>query len=428
METNERIKILVLADHPLSPSGVAHQTKSMIEGLLKKFPNKYKFTCLGGAIKHESYKPVVVDKEIFGDAWTIIPVNGYGNPDQIRSVLRSERPDVLWFMTDPRFFDWLWSMDNEIRPLLPMVYYHVWDNFPAPKFNRRWYESCDMIATISKVTSQIVREVAPTVPEVYLPHAVNSNVFRKLTGEETLPCSETLYGKHPDIEDRFLFFWNNRNARRKQSGSLVYWFKQLCDEIGYDKATLLMHTEPRDPHGQPLDYLVDEFGLNKGQVILSATKVHPEYLAMLYNLADCTINIADAEGFGLSSLESLSCETPVINTMTGGLQEQVTDGENWFGIGVEPSSKSVIGSLQVPYIFEDRVSGKDVVAAMKKMVEMSKSEREKMGALGRAHTLKNYNHERYIDSWDEIFSNLRKTHGSWETRKGHTPWQLEEIV
>ena len=73
-------------------------------------------------------------------------------------------------------------------------------------------------------------------------------------------------------------------------------------------------------------------------------------------MADTTINISDAEGFGLATLESLSCGTPILITMTGGLQDQITDGETWFGVGLEPCSKTVIGSQQVPYIYEDRIS------------------------------------------------------------------------
>ena len=60
----------------------------------------------------------------------------------------------------------------------------------------------------------------------------------------------------------------------------------------------------------------------------------------MYNMADCTINISDAEGFGLGTLESLSCETPIIVTMTGGLQEQVTDGESWFWVWSEAGKQS----------------------------------------------------------------------------------------
>lgn len=100
---------------------------------------------------------------------------------------------------------------------------------------------------------------------------------------------------------------------------------------------------------------------------------------MLYNMADCTINISDAEGFGLATLESLSCETPIIVNMTGGLQEQVTDGEEWFGIGIEPASKAIIGSQDVPYIYEDRVCKDDFVNALMEFYNLSKEQREELG-------------------------------------------------
>ena len=84
-----------------------------------------------------------------------------------------------------------------------------------------------------------------------------------------------------------------------------------------------MHTDINDHHGQPLQFLCDQLGLNKGQVQFNEKKVSTSDLATFYNMADCTINIADAEGFGLATLESLSCETPIVVNMTGGLQERV---------------------------------------------------------------------------------------------------------
>ncbi len=92
--------IIVLSDHPLSPSGVGTQTRYFIEALLKT--GKYKFVCLGGAIKHSDYNPVKTER--WGDDWIIYPVDGYGSPDTIRSLIRTERPSMLWFMTDPRFW------------------------------------------------------------------------------------------------------------------------------------------------------------------------------------------------------------------------------------------------------------------------------------------------------------------------------------
>ena len=149
---SEKIKILTLSDHPLSPSGVGTQTKYIIEGLLKT--GKYQVISLGGAIKHQDYKPIKTEEH--GDDWVIVPVDGYGSPDQVRSIISQAKPDILFFMTDPRFWGWLWNIENEIRKNVPMLYYHVWDNFPYPEFNATAYRSNDFIATISKVTDDII--------------------------------------------------------------------------------------------------------------------------------------------------------------------------------------------------------------------------------------------------------------------------------
>ena len=113
--------------------------------------------------------------------------------------------------------------------------------------------------------------------------------------------------------------------------------------------------------------------------------------------------------------------------MTGGLQEQVTDGENWFGVGLEPSSKAVIGSQEIPYIYEDRVSEKDFVDALEKIYNMSPEERKELGAKGREHVLNNYSFKLYGERWDELFQKVRKDYGSWDTRKNYSTWHLSEV-
>ena len=418
---------------PLSPSGVGTQTRYIIETLIKT--GKYKFISLGGAIKHPNYNPIKTEE--YGDDWLILPVKGYGSQDLVRSVIRNEKPDMLWFMTDPRFWGWLWEMENEIRPLMPMVYYHVWDNYPYPTFNATKYRSNDFIGAISKVTNDIVKTVAPDVESEYIPHAVDTDIFKKRADgdggfnfeEFKADAVNSIPERSGEVppKDRFLFFWNNRNARRKQSGTLIFWFKKFLDKVGHDKAILLMHTEPKDPNGQDLEAIIRELGLVNGEVLFSTQKMPPQNLSYIYNIADCTINIADAEGFGLGTLESLSCETPIIVNMTGGLQEQVTDGENWFGVGIEPASKSVIGSQPIPWIREDRLNEEDVVDAMMTLYKMSPEERSKLGRLGREHVVKNYNFEKYGKKWDEVFTRLHEQHGSWETRKNHSSWTLKEI-
>ena len=190
-----------------------------------------------------------------------------------------------------------------------------------------------------------------------------------------------------------------------KSGSLLMWFSEFADEVGPENVVLLcIRTQRSD--GQDLEALMVDHGIADGRVSISKEKVPPELLSMMYNMADCTINISDAEGFGLGTLESLSCGTPIIVNMTGGLQEQVTDGEEWFGIGIEPASKAIIGSQQVPYIYEDRISKEDFKAALHKMYNMSKEEREELGTKGAKHVRKNYNFEEFKNKWIELIDGI----------------------
>tara|TARA_B100000131_G_scaffold87140_1_gene83990 strand:+ start:260 stop:1519 length:1260 start_codon:yes stop_codon:yes gene_type:complete len=417
----KKIKILTLGDHPLLPSGVGIQSRYIIEALLNS--GKFQVVSLGGAITHPNYDPSQTKE--YGEDWTIFPVDGYGDKDRVRSILRYEKPDILWFMTDPRYWEWLWMCENEIRPLVPMVYYHVWDNYPYPKFNKDWYESTDVIATISKVTSDIVQNVTPNVWEQYIPHSVDTNVFKNIPKTDKLV--KDLKDGNKLIGDKFIFFWNNRNARRKQSGTLMYWFKEFLDQVGHDKATLIMHTDPNDVHGQDLVSIIHDQGLDNGQVQLSTDKLPPEHLAVMYNMADVTVNISDAEGFGLATLESLACETPILVNMTGGLQEQVTDGENWFGVGVQPASKAIIGSQNVPYIYEDRLNKQDFLDALHKIYNMPERERQELGKAGRNHVLTNYNFDDYGDKWVELMLSVHEKYGSWGTRKGYKSWEIVEL-
>ena len=412
-------RILVIADSPLAPSGVGTQTKYMIEALMST--GRYQVLCLAGALAHQNYDLQKVNP--YPDDWMVQPVDGYGTPAHIRAYMRTYKPDVLWFMTDPRFYTWLWDMEDEVRKEIPMVYYHVWDNKPYPTFNAKYYKSNDVVCTISKLTHDIVTTLAPDVEAIRIPHAVDNEIFKKLEKPQIQDFLETL-----DKKDKVFFFYNSRNARRKMTGSIIFWFKEFLDKVGHDKASLVMHTEPKDPNGQDLDAILGNLGLTSGQVLLSTKKLNPPDLAKLYNCMDCTVNVSDAEGFGLSVMESLSCEVPVIVNMTGGPQEQVTDGKEYFGVGIEPAARAVIGSQDVPWIYEDRICKEDFIEALLKIYNMDPDERKELGKKGRDYMLKDYSMKDYKKQWIEVMDSVVEKYGSYETRKNYKSWELMEVV
>ena len=423
-EQSKKIKVLTLGDHPLLPSGVGTQCNYIFRALLDT--GRYEIFSLGGAmnIPEEHLNNLQIVDEYEG-AWKILPVNGYGTQDLIRSIMFTEKPDIMWLMTDPRYYEWLWMIEPEIRANMPIVYYNIWDNLPYPLFNRKFYESNDHLACISKVTYDIVKHVAPDTDSCYLPHSVDTDIFKKREPEEVESFRQmATKANNGAFSGKFLFFWNNRNARRKQAGSLIYWFNEFLNIVGRDKASLLLHTDPHDVHGQNLEAILEDFDLTDGQVFISRGKMSAQDLSFLYNLADCTINISDAEGFGLATLESLACETPIIVNMTGGLQEQVTDGQEWFGIGVDPASRSLIGSQEVPYIYEDRLNKDDFVNALLDMFNATEEERAEWGRKGRNHVETNYNFNDYQTRWITLMDEVHEKFGSWENRKNYTPYQV----
>lgn len=419
---DKKIKILTISDHPLSNSGVGIQTKHIIDAMLKT--KKYAFFCIGGAMKHNDYR--MQKTEEWGDDFTILPVDGYGDQNLIRKVLEQVKPDILWFMTDPRFYGWLWDIEDEIRCKIPMIYYHVWDNKPNPTFNRPLYLSNDIVVSISKLTDDIISNVVPEIERYYIPHAVDMNVFKRLTPEQIEKFSKIVFPK--DQNKKFTVFWNSRNARRKNPGAVIWWFNEFLKHIPKNSARLLMHTDPKDIHGPDLEAIINELKLTNGEVMFSNNRVNPADLAALYNISDVTVSLSDAEGFGLSTLESLACEVPIIVPRTGGLQEQVkNDSGEYFGVELPIASQMIVGSQDVPFIYEDRVAEKDFVEALLKIFNMPESERISLGVAGREHLHKNYNMAVLMNKWDEVFSKTYSERGSWENRKKYDRWTLKEI-
>ena len=95
-------------------------------------------------------------------------------------------------------------------------------------------------------------------------------VFVRLPREEMKGEIDVWNPQHfIQIEQMFI-----RNARRKQSGTLIWWFNEWAEkEKVSDKVQLLMHTDPSDPHGQDLDQIIRHLGLDENrQVLISKEK------------------------------------------------------------------------------------------------------------------------------------------------------------
>ena len=87
----------------------------------------------------------------------------------------------------------------------------------------------------------------------------------------------------------------------------------------------------------------------------------------------------------------------------------------------------MIGSLQVPYIYEDRVSQDDFEKCLNKALKLPKNRYKKMAAAGIKHVSENYSFENYTKSWIKTMDNFIEKHGSWENRKNYNNIRFKEI-
>ena len=154
----DRKKILLLCDDIRFTSGISTMAKEIVIGTSHRF----NWVNLGAAITHpDQGKRFDVSQdtngmaEITDSSVFIVPVSGYGNPDLLRQIIEMEKPDAIMFFTDPRYWIWLFQMENEIRKKIPMIYLNIWDDLPAPLYNKPYYESCDTLLAISKQTRNI---------------------------------------------------------------------------------------------------------------------------------------------------------------------------------------------------------------------------------------------------------------------------------
>ena len=409
MQQGGKYKVLVLSDHALSTSGVGTQTRHLIDGLLKK--GCWSFRQLGAAVKHDSYEVVVVNPD-----FVIKPVDGFGNKEMIRVILATEKPDLVFIFTDPRFFVWLFQIEDEIHQCCPIIWWHVWDNKPYPQFNDVFYDSTDQINCHSHHTYEQLVEHHPE-KTAFIPHGVPKDIFYPLSDSQIVTYKSKCIGN--ERADHFVGFWMNRNARRKRPGDLLWAWKLFVERVekeeGHRKHSLIMHTDPKDIEGPNLFSVVEHLEI-KDTVVFSTERVDFAHVNVMHNIADFTINVSYAEGFGLSTLEAMQAGTPIIAPLTGGQTRQVIDyrdgTENGFALPIE--LQTLAGSQHVPYIYEDFTSVETIAEKIYQMYKLGPKGRKRLGLKCMDYVDHQFDHDKIVDAWHQ---SMLDTIATWKQKR-----------
>jgi glycosyltransferase involved in cell wall biosynthesis len=397
----QRKKIMILCDDIRMTSGISTMAREIVIGTSMR----YNWVNIGGAINHpdkgkrfdlnnDTNKVAgITDASVY-----LYPIDGYGNPEFLRQMIATEKPDAIMIFTDPRYWVWLFQMEHEIRKQMPIIYLNIWDDLPYPMYNKPYYESCDTLLAISKQTENINRvvlgpELAAEKTIKYVPHGINEDFFFPITTEhpEYLTLQEFKKQLYNKKEYDFTLLYNARNIRRKSVPDLMLAWKIFLDKLTKeqaDKCALVMHTQIRDENGTDLQSVKEMlFGKEGGNIIFNEDRYPTNIMNLLYNATDATALISSNEGWGLSLTEAMMCGKPIIATVTGGMQDQMRfEDENgdWINFTEEfgsnhrgkyknhgswafpvfPSNLSLVGSIPTPYIFDDRAEPFDIAAQM----------------------------------------------------------------
>lgn len=241
----------------------------------------------------------------------------------------------------------------------------------------------------------------------YVPHGIDNNTFKPLdkNDKRIREKKKSLFGEK---QYDFVLFHNSRNVQRKKTSNTILAFRAFCDNLTQeeaDKCVLVLHTEAVQDAGTDLPAVIQAL-CPTYKVIIDESRMSPEDMCAMYNIADVTILISSNEGFGLSISESIMCGTPVIVNVTGGLQDQIgqlDDNGNpveftaEFGTNntgkykkhgiwakpVYPTSRSIQGSPPTPYIFDDICTWEDAAEAILYWYMAGAKNREAAGLEGR---------------------------------------------
>jgi glycosyltransferase involved in cell wall biosynthesis len=445
LSKDKRKKILLLCDDIRVHSGVA----TVAQEIVMHTSHHFNWVQIAGAIKHPDIgkkidlSQSIIDNTNTPDASVVLyPTNGYGTPDLLRQILKIEKPDAIMLITDPRYFTWVFNMEHEIRKNIPITYLNIWDDYPAPMYNKAYYEACDLLMGISKQTVNINKIVlgnkAKNKVFKYVPHGLNPDIYKPINPEDKELKKFKINFFNKDIPE-FIVFFNSRNIRRKQIPDTMLAFRAFLDTLPKEKADkckMVLHTEAVTDAGTDL-YKVKEYFFDENYpnaIKFSHQKLSQQELNYLYNIADVQILLTSNEGWGLTITEAILAGTPIIANTTGGMQDQMRftdENGKWFtpspdvpsnhkstykkhgewAFPVYPACRSIQGSPPTPYIFDDRCKWEDATERLVEVYNLPKEERKQLGLKGREWAISNeagftskHQANRVMEAFDELFN------------------------
>lgn len=321
------MKLLAYCDDPNGSTGYSRQARN----ILKRLSTHFDIACIGvNKMDENPNEPFTDDRMPF----KIFRSNIQNDPNDqegrnlIQSIFPKLNPDVLFIMGD------IWSFRGWFRDWLERMQFRY--NFKTIGYYSTEYPLNDEDIDILRATDYPIThskwglgfendagydEIKKVIPKlIYIPDTVDSSVFYP-TMEDQRALDRISVGMKPEY---FVISNVNRNTPRKDLIATIKAFKRVKKEI--KNARLYLHTAAIDEwlHGEPIDLIKRckmeglEVGNNFDSDVSFPINFTPHYgwpdniLNRIYNCSDLIISTSVSEGFGVTPIEALFCQRPVL--------------------------------------------------------------------------------------------------------------------
>jgi len=297
----------------------------------------------------------------------------------------------------PRRHDWKW-----------MAHY-VFDTENMVSFWHDSIKNADISVVPSKNSFEMISHYGHKNIK-YIPHGINTEVFKPCTFEEKKEFRNEL----GIPENAFVIGMVAHNQVRKMTNRILEAFNIFVKEMGNKDAILVMHCLPKDANGWDLLQMIKDRGI--GANVLFTDKnakgfadimVPEQTMRKLYCSMDIHALSTGGEGFGIPTVEAMSCGIPNITTAycTGKefLMEKNADDKlvNERGIAVpyididHHHTGGVWAKIDVPKMAE-------AFMLLRKNEDMAKQ----MGMKSRKFVVENYDFEIIKKQWKELYKDF----------------------
>lgn len=388
-------RLLWLSDSPFITTGFSNQSVSIVNGLANKYGWEGHYLAANG-YQGRTLPPGQFFRDGTKLNFTIHGTDGSPYAQRILAQkIKEVQADVFGVLLDT-FMLFPWYLNIDTTPAHTSFYFPSDGGGGLPLGCDQILRKVQLPVAMSKFAQTQAKDGYGISAE-YIPHATYPDKFFLMKDDER----EELR-KQWGLKDKFVVGCVSRHQPRKQLDMTLRAFKIFAESR--PDAVLLMHTDPQDPSSYfDLPSQIIRYGIQNRVLFTGTTYWKPwedADMNKVYNLMDVFLLLTSGEGWGIPTMEAMSCEVPCVITDYTTTQELLVED----GRCGEPVK--VLGELTGSWNVDRGMA--DVKDAADKLAELyvSKGKRVLYGKTGRSKVIKNYTWDVVLPKWNALFEKM----------------------